>query len=63
MYLKNLQILPHGYGHFKITTTHYNKSIYCITINTQAIDDARDGKISAIKELRREIILKNKHQW
>lgn len=59
--MKNLQINFSGYGHFKITTTHYKKEIYCITTNVKAVDDARDGKVSAINELRKEIINKNKN--
>jgi hypothetical protein len=53
-------IKSNGYGHFKITTNYYNKEISCITTNTIAIDDARDGKIDAIKELKNEIIRKIK---
>jgi hypothetical protein len=60
--MKNqLTITSNGYGHFKITTNYYNKEISCISNNTTAIDDARDGKISAIKELKKEIIRKNKN--
>lgn len=58
--MKNLQIEFSGYGHFKISTTHYGKKIYCITTDVHNIDDARDGKKSAIKALRKEIIEKNK---
>ena len=54
-------ISPAGFGHFKISTYYYNKEIFCISNNTTAIDDARDNKISAIKELKKEIISKNKN--
>ena len=58
--MENLQINFAGYGHWKITTTHYGKEINCTTNNASDIDDARDGKKSAIKNLRNEIINKNK---
>jgi len=60
--MKYLNILPAGYGHFKITTDHYGKTISCITTNTQAIDKWKDDKPSkkAFHELRNEIIRKNK---
>ena len=58
--MKNLEIYTTSYGRFIIKTTHYNKSIACTTTNTEAIDYARDGKVWAIKELRNEIIRKNK---
>ena len=58
--MDNLRILFSGYGHWKITTTHYGKEIYCITTNSRAVDDAKDGKKSATKILRREIIENNK---
>lgn len=59
--MKNLSIHTTSYyGCFIIKTTHYNKIIACTTTNTEAIDYARDGKLSAIKELRNEIIRKNK---
>jgi len=58
--MDNLTILFSGYGHWKISTTHYGKEIYCITTNSRAVDDARDGKKSAINSLRREVIEINK---
>ena len=58
--MKNLSIHTTSYGRIIIKTTHYNKSIACTTTNTEAIDYARDGKVWAIKELRNEIIRKNK---
>ena len=58
--MNNLQIEFQSNGHFKITTTHYNKIINCLTTNTEAIDNARDDNKNAIKELRNEIIRKNK---
>jgi hypothetical protein len=60
--MKNqVTIKSNGHGHYKITTNYYNKEISCITTNTIAIDDASDGKLLAIKELRKEIIRKNKN--
>tara|TARA_R110000868_G_scaffold162979_1_gene395069 strand:+ start:489 stop:668 length:180 start_codon:yes stop_codon:yes gene_type:complete len=59
--MENLQILFSGYGHWKITTMHYNKEICCTTNNASAIDDAKDGIKKAIKSLRKEIINKNKN--
>ena len=58
--MENLKILFSGYGHWKISTMHYGKEIYCTTNNASAIDDARDGMKKAIKSLRNEIINKNK---
>jgi S1-C subfamily serine protease len=58
--MNNLTILFYGYGHWKIITTHYGKEIYCITNNAREVNDAKDGKKSAIKILRREIIESNK---
>lgn len=58
--MDNLRILFSGYGHWKITTTYYGKEIYCITTNSRAVDDAKNGKKSATKILRREIIENNK---
>ena len=61
--MTNLQINFAGYGHWKITTTHYGKEINCTTNNASAIDDAKDGIKKAIKSLREEIINKNKNKW
>ena len=58
--MTTLNITSSGYGHWKISTTHYGKEIYCITNNARLIDDARDYKKSAIKALRKEIISSNK---
>lgn len=58
--MQNLQINFSGYGHWKITTTHYGKEIYCITTDAHLIDDAKDGIKSAIKSLRQQIIIENK---
>lgn len=59
-----LEIQETGYGHWKITTTHYNKVISCTTTNSTAIDDynSEDGsiKLRGYKSLREEIIRKNK---
>jgi len=59
--MENLQINFAFYGHWKITTTHYGKKIYCTTNNASAIDDAKDGIKKAIKSLRQEIISNNKN--
>jgi hypothetical protein len=66
----NLTVTPSGHGHYKVTTTHYNKEIYCITNNMSAIDDFKsedwdkDGrelrKLRGYKSLRFECIRKNK---
>jgi len=65
---KILTVMPSGYGHWKITTTHYGKRISCTTNNSMAIDtyqcnDAewKRGSVGAYNELRREIIRKNKN--
>lgn len=60
--MKTISILSAGYGHFKISTEHYGKTITCITTNTVAIDAWRDDspKQWALKELRNEIIRKQK---
>lgn len=60
--MKRLTIMPSGYGHFKITTTHYNKEISCTTTNTRAIDAWKSDtpKKWAYNDLRNEIIRKNK---
>jgi hypothetical protein len=58
--MKKVTIQFSGYGHWKISTTHYGKEIYCITNNAREVDNAKDGKISAIKLLRKEIIENNK---
>lgn len=64
-----LKIEKTGYGHWKITTTHYNKVISCITTNSTAIDDYnsydwerdKEGlrKLRGYRRLREEIIRKN----
>ena len=59
--MENLQINFAGYGHWKITTTHYGKEINCTTNNASAIDDAKDGIKKAISALRKEIISNNKN--
>lgn len=59
--MQNLQIIFSGYGHWKISTTHYGKEIYCITSNAPLIDEAKEGKKSAIKSLRQQIINENKN--
>lgn len=58
--MHNLTITFAGYGQYLLTTTHYNKAISCHSTNSKDVDDARDGKKSAIKNLRNEIILKSK---
>ena len=58
--MKKVTIQFSGYGHWKISTIHYGKEIYCITNNAREVDNAKDGKISAIKLLRKEIIENNK---
>lgn len=42
----NLEIRQTGYGHWRITTTHYGKDISCTTTNSKAIDDynSEDGE-------------------
>jgi hypothetical protein len=62
-----LDIKQTGYGHWRITTVHYNKEISCITTNSKAIDAYNSGDYSpksrvnsGYRELRNEIIRKNK---
>lgn len=59
---KSIRVLPLGCGHFKISTEHYGKIISTVTTNTQAIDAYRDDSPSkaALRELRNEIIRRNK---
>jgi len=59
--MRNLTILFSGYGHWKIGTYHYGKLIYTITTDASLIDDAKEGKKSAINSLRRQIITSNKN--
>jgi hypothetical protein len=57
---QELNIKFKSYGHWQISYCYYGRSIYCTTTNSQAIDEAKDGKISAIKELKNEIRRKYK---
>lgn len=66
----NLDIRKTGHGHWRITTTHYNKEISCITTDSCSIDDYYSDeyekcgktlrKLRGYKNLRSEIIRKNK---
>lgn len=63
-----LKVEWEGYGHWKITTTHYGKEISCTTTNSEAIDSYDSynrewgkGSGNAYRELRNEIIRKNKN--
>lgn len=65
-----LTIRQTGYGHWKITTTHYGKEISTITTDSVSIDDynsdpeEREGrrlrKLSGYNSLRGQIIRDNK---
>lgn len=60
-----LSVLPHGYGHWLVSTEHYGKSICCITTNSVGVDEYKQGDSHAevargYKALRSEIIRKNK---
>ena len=37
--MKNLQLMPNGYGHYKVTITYYGKS-YSTTTNAMHLIDA-----------------------
>ena len=59
-----LSVLPHGHGHWLISTDHYGKNIGCITTNSVAVDEYKQGESRAeinrgYKSLRNEIIRKN----
>ena len=59
-----LSVLPHGHGHWLISTDHRNKSICCITTNSIAVDEYKSGESRAevnrgYKALRTEAISKN----
>ena len=63
-----LKVQKTGYGHWKITTTHYGKEISCTTTNSMAIDaydcfngEWKRGSVNAYNSLRNEIIRKNKN--
>jgi hypothetical protein len=36
--MKNLSLMPNGYGHFTVTITYYGKTYSAITNNTRATD-------------------------
>lgn len=66
---KILTVMSSGYGHWKIATTHYGKTISCTTNNSEAIDTYRcndsewkRGSVAAYNSLRKEIIRKNKNK-
>jgi hypothetical protein len=50
----DLSILPAGYGHWKITTTYYGKTITCITTDSMAVDDYNsvEGERNLYRQLR-----------
>jgi hypothetical protein len=62
----SLQVMFSGHGHWKITTTHYGKTISTVTTNSQAIDDYKDDdqRLSnrGKRELRNEIIRNNQNK-
>ena len=68
--MKRISVTKTGYGHWKISMTHYNKEISCVTTNSQAIDDyssddfEKDGrefrKKRGYNTLKSEIVRKNK---
>jgi hypothetical protein len=56
-----LSVLPHGHGHWLISTDHRNKNICCITTNSVAVGEYKSGESRAeinrgYKVLRSEII-------
>lgn len=61
--MKQITILPSGYGHWKISMQYYNKTIITITNNSQAIDDyksedwEKDGRV--LRKNRGYNLLKN----
>lgn len=65
----NLTVKFTSYGHWKISTKHYNNEISCTTTNSQAIDDfnsdpkEKEGRtkkmLRGYNQLRKEIIRKH----
>ncbi len=53
-----------SYGHFKLTTTYYNKEVSIITTDTELIDSLSSdddkevfkAKLQAIKMIRRSVV-------
>ena len=68
--MKTLNIEKTGYGHWKVSLTHYGKVMSSTTTNSEAIDDynceeeEKDGRELRKKRgyisLRNEVIRKNK---
>jgi len=69
----DLEVRPHGHGHYKVKSKRYGKAVFCITNNMQAIDDfqseerEKDGKVliklRGYKALKRELTQKNKNKF
>jgi chlorite dismutase len=65
-----LFITKTGHGHWRVAILHYGKEISAVTTNSMAIDDyhsdemEKDGrvlrKLRGYRELREEVIRKNK---
>jgi len=49
-----------GYGHYKVTIEKYGKLYSAISTNSQAVDDYRDGSVSAAIDLYDEVIRKTR---
>ncbi len=61
-----IQIMPSGYGHWKITVDYYGKSISCTTTNSMAIDDYKSDddkrRLRGLISLRNECISEHKRK-
>ncbi len=52
-------VLFSGSGHYKVTVTRYGKQYSATTTNMPAVDDYKDGVVSAAITLYDEVIRKN----
>jgi hypothetical protein len=55
MIIKGITITPVGHGHWKCSYVRFGKVISRILTDSQLIDDAKEGKYTALRDLKHRI--------
>jgi hypothetical protein len=62
-FLNMITVKNVSYGRWEMTTTYYRQQIGFQTTDSRLVDDIKDGKKSAIKRARKQIVQANKLWW